>query len=153
MRYPTILFSLCLIFIMGCTPKNPAFRAGLYYLPESSTNDRLSLQVVGYSEKEKEVLNDGISRALTAVLYQGIPDSPFRAPLISNAAEREKHRTALAAITSGDYDRFLNHAVLAGPPSRAKRKDLYSAPVNVTVNMNLLKRYLRDNGVLPRFGL
>ncbi|MEL7161325.1 MAG: hypothetical protein AAFN92_11265, partial [Bacteroidota bacterium] len=91
MRYSILIAALCLAFVVGCSPKSPAYRAGLYYLPESSTNDRLSLQVIGYAEKEKDVLHDGISRALTAILYQGIPDSPFRAPLVSDAGEREKH--------------------------------------------------------------
>lgn len=152
MRYITCLFIL--LVISGCSPKTTSLvYSGIRYVEQSASRDQITVEVIAISSKAEGVLADGAAKILTALLYQGIPDSPFREPLIQDRNKAEQHQQYLKEIINENSSQFLSNAYLLAPPNKNKRTKEHSATVRATVDVRALKQVLRNEGILPRFGL
>lgn len=148
-----LLIFLCL-FGWGCSQKlaNPV-SSGLRYLSASEGGDLIEVEAFGYADRKDEVLADGLKRIMKALIETGLPDSPYRTPLVPDASARDEHHVALAALVNERYDRFVTQADLITTISRARRDQPFSATVRAAVNVDGLKRYLQKQGILSRYGI
>jgi hypothetical protein len=143
-----------LILLSACSPKIGApMVGGVNYLPAESSADLVALSTNGYAAKEGAVMNDGIQRILNALIYQGVPNSPFRNPLLENQQLTETQQSYLNQIINGGYGNYINDAWFTQVPIKPKGSNAYSAPLQAVVNVAALKRDLRTQGIIPEFGL
>lgn len=142
------------LLLCGCTPKlaNPV-SSGLRFLSASQNGDVIQVEAFGYADRREEVLTAGLKTIMKAIIETGLPDSPYRTPLVPDPADRDEHHVALAALVNERYDRFVTQADLITTISRARRDQPFSATVRAAVNVDGLKRYLQKQGILSRYGI
>lgn len=139
--------------MVSCSPKlGSPIASGLRYLPDRSTADLITVEITAAAAKKNAVVGAGTQRALEAILFEGIPDSPQRNPIVS-PSQRQQHTGYFNRLIAGDISAFITETYLVSEPARASSQSMYTAPLEVTINMAGLKRTLIADEVLPRFGL
>ncbi len=145
-----ILFPL-LLQLISCHPKSIASLQNTWiYQLDKSTPDLICLAGRGVANKKEIVLTNGIKDAFKAIMLNGIPDSPYRTPLVT---VNETNEIAIYEIIHEGYQQYIAKSWLVSPPERPSRNTDFTAPVKVVIDFNFLKRDLRAKGLLPKFGL
>lgn len=149
-----IIYTLLLLVAAACSPKvGPPLYSGIRYVEKSATADQVTVEIMGIAAKENQVLTNGAQKIWEAILYQGVPDSPVREPLIKNRNQAAQHQQFLTRLFNEQSAQFLTDAYLLAPPYKDKKTKEYSGLVRATVNLRSLKQALRSEGIIPRFGL
>lgn len=150
----TLCLALALFLMTNCSPKmSPVAIGGVKYQTDESTGDIAALTSIGYATKAEEVLGDGIQRILKALLYNGIPNSPYRYPLLEENYLKTEHQSYLNSLINGGYADYVSDAWLLELAVKPKGSKTYAASVQVLVNVDGLRRELRTKGVIPKSGL
>lgn len=146
-----LLVTLLASLFASCGTRLPVAHASTWtYAAEFSSPDVICLRGTGEAPRRPDVLAAGVRSAFAALLLRGIPDSPYRAPLVTDPDRRDRIQRKLAGT---GYRDFPADAWLLVPPDRPRGQATYSAPVRVNIDLNALRRSLEREGLLPRFGL
>ncbi|WP_156825888.1 hypothetical protein [Lewinella cohaerens] len=152
MRRMKMLIVLSLLLsLIACQPKNVTSLQNTWtYQLDESTPDLICLAGRGVANKKEMVLANGIKDAFKAIMLNGIPDSPYRSPLVT---VNETNEVVINQIITERYQQYIANSWLVSPPERLSRNTDFTAPVKVVIDLNFLKRDMRSKGLLPRFGL
>jgi len=160
MRYLLLLFSICFTLVIACKTKEViSTNAFLNYTVVSAgvgSQGTALLKAWGQGGSKVEALEDAKKKALHALIFSGIPNSPDMRPLIPTPGAEQNHRKYFSSFFSknGKYQKFAS--ITAGSwdeVDRISTGEGVKYGVVVVVKRDLLIQELESAGVANKFGI
>ncbi|RMB58008.1 hypothetical protein EAX61_10340 [Dokdonia sinensis] len=149
-----ILFLTCALFTVSCgSKKDFDFASAEVALVANEGYETATLRSTGYGNSKDEALYQAEKLAFENLFFRGFPNSNFRNPIIGldrNAIEK-KHPTFFDEFYGNTMRTFISSSYQSTPFQ--KSKGTHITTVDLTINVNTLKKYLEDKGIVRRFGL
>lgn len=153
---PTLLLALLLASIAGCTPKNPLVNQRTVTGVTSSRSEAgfVYLRANGFGKNPKEAQEEAIRNAISVVLFQGVPSTSVKRPLINQPGARQAFREFFDPFFAQNGP-YLDYAVVTSEiiKDRIKVKSGVQRAVMMKVNYTQLQRMLEQQGIIKRFGI
>ena len=112
----------------------------------------IEVRSIGYGYSADEALLDAERKAFKIIMFRGIPNTSVERPLVGPDEKKLLHQHAkyFNEFFNGRYKSFIITLYNASPPT--KEKGIYTAAVDLKINLMSLKRDLEEHGVIRRFG-
>ena len=120
---------------------------------EDQTEDILFLEVTAYGNSLKEAEANVYREAFEAILFKGIPRSPYSSPLIANESESRSKHPEFYDDFFGDVSckEFVTETTYN--TEAKKLKGAWKKEAHFQVNMKRLRKHLESKGIIKKFGL
>lgn len=114
----------------------------------------VTVRSIGWGKSEALALQDAEVRAILTLLYVGMPQAQRLQALVANeqAANDANNDYFERLINEQAYKRFVTNSSPVGSWSKMKGEKTKSMPVNITVNVDALKKDLENNKIIRKFG-
>ncbi|HSI70847.1 MAG TPA: hypothetical protein VK941_11480 [Gillisia sp.] len=154
MRSSLIISLLLLSYLFiscGGSKKHAEFTSARVTYVSNSDRETLTLRSTEVGSSKENAIYNAQKLAFQNLFFRGVPDSPFRKPLISvNEDEAyKKHRDYLNEFYNGRMQTFITNSSEflneKGPGT--------TATVNLTINMRALRQDLQNNNLMQKFGI
>lgn len=151
-----LLVSLFLLSVLGCAPKNTLANQRLVTGVTSSRSEAgfVYLRANGFGKKANDAEQEAIRNAVSAVLFQGVPSTSLKRPLINQPGARQAFREFFDPFFA-DEGPYLDYAVVMSESmkDRVKIKRGIQRSIMLKVNYTQLQRMLEQQGIIKRFGI
>lgn len=152
MRYALIVILLGFLFNVDCTAQRKFFLKGNGNVElVKMESDVITFRCHGNGKKKDAALRDAPINAFKILLFRGVPESSYAAPMVSvnEADELSKHKAYFDKLLGGGrYSSFVTAStVLAGYDSKTKTTIL-----EISINTRALKADLVSNKILSDYG-
>lgn len=154
MRNSVLLSLLLLSFLLiscGGSKKHSEFTSAKVSYVSNDDRETLTLRSTEVGSSEEEAIYKAQKLAFQNLFFRGVPESPFRKPLIGlNEQEAyERHRDYLDEFYDGRMQTFITDS----KEFLNKEGRGTTATVNVTINMRALRQDLQNNNLMQKFGI
>lgn len=151
--YPILGFFLFFI-VFGCAKKNLIHTYVKPVTTSVSASGVIYLTSNGYGKNKKKAIEEAKRNALRAVLFDGIPGSKLKRPLVNQPGARNSNRAYFDAFfaAGGRYTQFVTLQKI-DPKNRAKVGSGRQEAIFVEINYLSLQRELEAAGVIEKFGI
>jgi hypothetical protein len=140
-----LLFSMLLL---ACSPKViPYERTGMVTSMGGDKNT-ITLQSQGYAETESKAIHFAERNALENLLYKGIPRSNNENPMILQTSDQSH-----PALTKFVTDEYIKYLISSKVLESNKASGGYSVIQQTQWDVNSIRKYLEEKGVIKKFGL
>jgi hypothetical protein len=151
-----IISLLVLIFAASCSRKNPLAnqRSVTAITTSRSESGFLYVKANGFGKNPKDAQNEAIRNALSAVLFQGVPGSSVKRPLINQPGARQEYSEFFDPFFA-DNGKYLDYAVVMSSLStdRIKVKSGVQRAIQLKVNYLQLQKMLEQQSIIKKFGI
>lgn len=109
---------------------------------------------IGWGKSEASALQDAEVRAILTLLYVGLPQAQHLQAMIGNEQEANDANPTYfeRLIDQQAYKRFVVNSAPSGSWSKMKGEKTKSMPVDITINVDALKKDLESNKIVRKFG-
>jgi hypothetical protein len=156
MRLRTITYLLLvgLVCASGCAKKMYPETAEVNFIsaPQSGV---ATLSAIGYGSDQKEAELDTYTTVFNNVLFKGIPAfGGLNLPMVENEqASRSAHQSFYKKFfDERGYMRFISSQGGVEKMGKSDDKQKTKVKKTMTLNYDLLRRYLEDEGIIRKFG-
>lgn len=150
-----LILGFFLFFIaFGCSKKNLIHGYVKPVTTSVSASGIIYLTSNGYGKKKKEAIEEAKRNALKAVLFDGIPGSKLKRPLVNQPGARNANRAYFDAFFAkgGRYTQFVSMQK-RDPLNSVKVGSGHQEAIFVEINYLSLQRELEAAGVIEKFGI
>jgi hypothetical protein len=150
-----IIGIFCLAATFGCSPKTNLIHNYVKPVTTSvSASGIIYLTSNGYGKKKEEAIEEAKRNALKAVLFDGVPGSKLKRPLVNQPGARNANRSYFDSFFAegGRYTQFVT-LQKTDPINSVKVGAGRQEAVFVEVNYLSLQRELEAAGVIEKFGI
>lgn len=139
---------LTLLLILGLLP---AAYTQVTYL--HGGNGSITVRTSGTGKNETDASAQAARAAFYMLLYRGIPGSDAPTALIDLPEQeaQRKHTAYLERLMDNYYQTFITNAAPVGDVVKGKRHTR-SVCMDMTINLQALRKDLEDNKVIRKFG-
>ncbi len=139
---------LTLLLILGLLPAAMGQVSYLY-----GGNGTITVRTSGTGKNEAEASAEAARAAFYMLLYRGIPgsDAPTALIDIPEQEAQRKHTAYLERLMDSRYQTFITNAAPVGDVVKGK-KHTRSLMMDMTINLQALRKDLEDNKVIRKFG-
>lgn len=119
-----------------------------------STSGVLALESTGIAKKKEQAKRQAVKNAMEAVLFEGIPNSSVKRPLINDPSARQKHREYFDRFFSdgGKYLQFAQTYSI-NPRETTMVGRYYNVVLRMDVNYRSLQKELENANIIQKFGI
>ena len=119
----------------------------------SEQNGTITVRTEGTNKKVDNAISDAEKYVFYTIFYQGIPGSSLKSGLIDipEAEAEQKYKDYFDLFYKERYIRFITIATQNGNIVKEKHKKK-NVTIDLTININALKKDLEDNQVIRKFG-
>lgn len=120
---------------------------------ENVASGQLSLKSGGYGANQNVAVNNAIQNAFKNILIHGIPETNQDTPLLGKNARTvyNENKTFLDNFIETKSQEFILDKKVEG--FKFTNKNNPSTEVSMLINLNSLRTYLEQNGMIRSFGL
>lgn len=114
----------------------------------------VTLRSNGWGKTEAQAVEDAEVRAILTLLYVGLPSAQRLSALVPNEQEANDKKPDYfeRLVTQRAYKRFVTESSPKGSFTKLKGEKQKSMPVDITVNVDALRKDLQANDVIRKFG-
>ena len=168
MKYKLQLLTLVsVILIASCSKKIIPFDYSSYdyeaSVVEIGTQGTAVIKATGVGKSIQEAKENAKRNAIHALLFKGIPssngiNSTDLRPMVSDPGAQETYKDYFSSFfaDNGKYMKFATFTNAQGEPGMGdvvRVGKSYKVGMVVTVNRNLLRQELENDGIIKRFGI
>jgi len=119
----------------------------------SETKGTITLRSSGTGKNIDEANANAARNVFFVLLYRGVPESDINSALIDIPEQeaQQKFKPYLEAFFDKRYETFITNAVQNGDVMKSKHRTR-SVYLDITVNVQALRKDLEDNKVTRKFG-
>jgi hypothetical protein len=119
----------------------------------SQDGDNITVRTIGLGKKIAEATGIAEQNAFYIIFYRGIPGSAIKDKLIDKPEDEAQrmNKDYFDAFFNNRYHTFITSVVQNGKPMKEKHHKI-SASLDVTINVNALRKDLEENHVIRKFG-
>lgn len=153
---PSTLFRTCLfvLFVSFLTIScNTTRFTGETVKFETVSSGQLSIKSGGYGATQNIAVNNAIQNAFKNILIHGIPGTSQDTPLLGKNARivYDENKAFLDNFLQTKTQEFILDKSVNG--FKFRNKNTPSTEVTMLINLNSLRTYLEQNGMIRSFGL
>jgi hypothetical protein len=150
----TFLLLVSLVCVSSCAKKIYPETAEVNFIsaPQSGV---ATFSAIGYGSNQKEAELDTYTTVFNNVLFKGIPAyGGLSLPMVENEREsRSTHQSFYKRFfDERGYMRFISSQGSVEKMGKSDDKQKTKVKKTMTLNYDLLRRYLEDEGIVRRFG-
>jgi hypothetical protein len=113
----------------------------------SGDKNTLTVTTQSFADKEAIAFAYAERNALENILFRGIPKSNQENPMVAD--EDKARSSSLDRLINQDYKKYLISSFLV---EKHKQKKVHYVTLEVKFDINALRKYLEDNGIVRKFG-
>jgi hypothetical protein len=119
----------------------------------SESDGKITVTTTGIGKNKNEAVTNAEQNAFYIIFYRGVPGSSVKDKLIYKTekdAENE-NKNYLEPFFDHRYQTFITSLTQNGKPQKEKHKQV-SVSLDVTININALRKDLEENQLIRKFG-
>lgn len=146
-----LIYLFLLLVLAGCSTSRGFYTYRVASLPDADEGT-IYIDATGLSGSEQDADNNAAYNAFNAILFNGVPNSVQKQPLVDDEAKaKSEHADIINCFRTFEcYSRFIITTEKVGLPQ--KLSNGIAVDVKFKINLTELRKYLEQNHVIRKFG-